>query len=128
MPRVVSSGRYKGQLYTDVVAHHRPYCLWVLESTDLPTGLRAFQAWLKSRHGGVMAVGKHRYKLFREIVDEDPSYCVWASELQSPTESMQLFQAYLLKHELTGVEPQDQSPKRRRVASEEPERTDAGHS
>ena len=115
MPRIVLGGRFKGSTYTEVVAHHRPYCLWVLESPDLPSGLQAFKAWLQSRHGGVMAVGKHRNKLFREIVDEDPAYCAWASELLSPTNAMLRFQAYL-KQQGVDVDAQERPHKRRRCA------------
>ena len=78
MPRIVLAGRYKGVTYNELVTHQRPYCLWVTESDCLPTGLQPFKSWLKSRHGGVMAVGKHKLRFYREIVDEDPSYAVWA--------------------------------------------------
>ena len=120
-PRIVLGGRFKGSTYTEVVAHHRAYCLWVLESNDpdLPSGLRAFKAWLQSRHGGVMAVGKHKNKLFGEIVDEDPAYCVWASQLVGATDAMVRFQTFLKRHldEVARAEP---APQRRRTDVEEP--------
>ena len=93
MPRIVLAGKFKGSTYTEVLANHRPYCLWVLESADLPSGLQAFKRWLASRFGGIMAVGKYKLKTFREIVDEDPAYCVWVCDLVSPTDAMQRFQA-----------------------------------
>ena len=119
MPRIVLGGRFKGSTYTEVVAHHRPYCLWVLESPDLPSGLRAFKAWLQSRHGGVMAVGKHKNKLFGEIVDEDPAYCVWASQLVGATDAMVRFQTLLKRQEIDGIARAEPAPKRRRTDVEE---------
>ena len=100
MPRIVLAGRFKGSTYTEVLANHRPYCLWVLESAELPPGLHAFKKWLAARFGGIMPVGKYKLRTYREIVDEDAPYCIWVSELSAPTDAMRKFQTYLDKQQI----------------------------
>ena len=127
MPRIVLAGRFKGSTYTEVLASHRPYCLWVLESTELPPGLQAFKRWLISRFGGIMAVGKYKLKTYREIVDEDAPYAVWASELSNPTDAMRKFQSYLIDQGIEADDtPQRPAKRQRPSATEEPAVQQAG--
>ena len=95
--------RFPDRPFCDVAATDPSYCGWVLrEKADgrrLSRDLKAFAAYIKDVHGGVLVVGRHAGRFFADVLRDDPEYGEWAASLENPSKLMVGFHEYVKKRQ-----------------------------
>mmetsp|Transcript_46196 Transcript_46196/g.84621 ORF Transcript_46196/g.84621 Transcript_46196/m.84621 type:complete len:227 (-) Transcript_46196:199-879(-) len=96
-------GKYKGMLFSQIVAEAPDYCEWVLSLKDPSPPLAAFITYLKEigfvppKHDGntVMSFGKHEGLTYQQIMDGQKSYCRYVLSIDKATGRMRKLQEFL---------------------------------